>query len=96
PLLTRLGGAKWRPPTRFSVAAGFEIARKKVDRREFLRGWLEDGPNGLVAQKFPRDGSGLISSLRAATGFIELPESVSEVSPGTLVNFIPLTEFGVR
>ncbi|MEO0619544.1 MAG: gephyrin-like molybdotransferase Glp [Pseudomonadota bacterium] len=96
PLLARLGGATWRPPTRFPVAAGFEIARKKVDRREYLRGWLEAGPDGLIAQKFPRDGSGLISSLRAASGFIELPEHVSQVRPGSSVNFIPLAEFGVR
>ena len=47
-----------------------------LDRREFLRGWLEQQPDGsLRARKFDRDGSGLIAGLRAATGLIELDEA---------------------
>jgi molybdopterin molybdotransferase len=45
--------------------------------------------------KFARDGSGLISGLRAADGLIDIPEDVVAVRPGDLVSFIPFTEFGI-
>ena len=95
PILARLAGETWREPTRFRVRAGFEVKRKKADRREFWRGRLEAGPDGPVAIKDPRDGSGLISSLRAADGLIDIPEQHGDVVPGQLVDFIPFTEFGI-
>jgi len=95
PMFAHLQGARWRPPVRFRVAAGFEIARKKPDRREFLRGWVEQTQDGLVAQRYPRDGSGLISSLRAANGLIEIPEAARRLAQGALVNYIPFSAFGI-
>lgn len=96
PLLLRLGGGNWTTPQRFHVPAGFTIARKKTDRREFMRGWIEEDKDGVpTAHKYSKDGSGLISSLRAADGLIEVDESVSQVSLGDRVAFIPLTEFGI-
>ena len=50
----------------------------------------------LAVEKFARDGSGLISSLREADGLIEVAEEVTEVSEGELVDFIPFTEFGLE
>lgn len=89
-----LTGSKARPPQAMMVPAGFEIKRKKTDRREFLRGWLETDNVGTTrAVKFDRDGSGLISGLRIATGLIEIPEEVDHVSTDDLVRFIPLTSF---
>ena len=52
-------------------------------------------PAGLAVDKFARDGSGLISGLRAADGLIDIPEDVPEVKLGDLVAFIPFTEFGI-
>jgi molybdopterin molybdotransferase len=49
----------------------------------------------LSVAKFPRDGSGLISSLRDADGLIEIPEEVSEVKEGNTVDFIPFAELGL-
>ena len=49
----------------------------------------------LQVAKFPRDGSGLISSLREADGLIEVPEEVEEVRAGETVDFIPFSEFGL-
>jgi molybdopterin molybdotransferase len=49
----------------------------------------------LSVTKFPRDGSGLISSLRDADGLIEVPEEVSEVKIGDTVDFIPFAELGL-
>jgi molybdopterin molybdotransferase len=96
PTLLRLGGAAWREPPRFLVEADFEMARKKPDRREFLRGILAQGDEGRpVVRKFPRDGSGLITSLREADGLIELEEHVTSVERGAPVRFIPFTALGI-
>ncbi len=96
PLLLRLGGGNWSTPQRYLLPAGFSVERKKTDRREFMRGWIEPDSNGHPqAQKYPKDGSGLISSLRAADGLIELDETVSRVVPGDMVGFIPFPELGI-
>jgi molybdopterin molybdotransferase len=95
PVLARLQGMTWREPQRYPVAAGFAVKKKKTGRREFWRGWIETGESGARVNKFARDGSGLISGLRAATGLIEVTEEVSEVREGDLVDFIPFTEFGI-
>ena len=95
PMFARLQGAFWRPPRRYQVPAGFAIPAKKPDRREFWRGWLEERDGRLVAMKFPRDGSGLITGLTRAEGLIEVAEDVTRVEPGDLVAYIPFGEFGL-
>lgn len=86
PTILQLAGAEWRDPERYAVPAGFAL-RSKPDRREFLRGRIENGR--LV--KYPRDGSGLISSLRESTGLIEVPEDVTSVGEGDSLDFIPFS-----
>jgi len=96
PLLAGLQGADWREPRRYPVPAGFAIAKKKPDRREFLRGWIEDdGRGGVRVMRYERDGSGLISSLRAADGLVEISESAVAVEAGDTVSFIPFAELGI-
>lgn len=96
PLLARLSGGDWLEPNRFAVKAGFSLGTKKSGRREFWRGMLvKDDMGELTAQKYARDGSGLISSLREADGFIEVGEDVTEVLEGDMLDFIPFTEFGL-
>ena len=95
PMFARLQGENWQPPQRYLVPAGFSIASKKTDRREFWRGWLSNTADGPVLKKFDRDGSGLISGLRQATGLIEVPEKASSVKEGDMLAFIPFSEFGL-
>lgn len=96
PALICLAGGNWNEPQRFSIPAAFSI-KSKPDRREFLRGNLETNENGSVmVQKFQRDGSGLISGLRAADGLIEIPEKTTEISAGDPVDFIPFSELGIN
>lgn len=95
PLLRRLGGARWPEPRRYPMRAAFEFRGRKPGRREFWRGVLVDTPGGLAVDKFRRDGSGLISGLRAADGLIDIPEDHGDVAPGDLVDFIPFSEFGI-
>ncbi|MFZ1816179.1 MAG: gephyrin-like molybdotransferase Glp [Rhizobiaceae bacterium] len=96
PAILHVSGALWQLPRHFEVIAGFEVTGKKPDRREFWRGWLEnDADANPVARKFERDGSGLISGLRQATGLIDIGEPVTDVRPGDRVRFIPFSEFGL-
>jgi molybdopterin molybdotransferase len=89
PALLSLAGAEWSDPPRFMVPAAFSVAVKKPDRREFARGTYRDGK----AHRFPRDGSGLISSLVSSNGLIELPEEVTTIQKGDPVAFIPYSAF---
>ncbi len=95
PMLRRLGGAPWPEPRRFFLPAAFEVPGRKLGRREFWRGVLHSGPDGLSVEKFPRDGSGLITGLRVADGLIDIAEDLSEVRRGDRVAFIPFSEFGI-
>jgi len=95
PVLMRLAGGVWQEPVRFPVPAAF-TQKKKLGRREFWRAKLIRQDGHLLVDKFPRDGSGLISSLREADGFIEVNEDADEVRAGELANFIPFSEFGLH
>lgn len=95
PALFQLQGANWQEPARFPLPAAFEIAKKKPDRREFLRGILTEQDGVPAVTKFSRDGSGLITGLREADGLVEVAEEVTEVRAGDTVAFIPFSEFGI-
>ena len=92
PLILRLMGGRDAPPHTFRVRAGFDHKKKK-DRREWIRAHLEeDGAGGLTARKFPREGAGILSSLVAADGLIELPEDLTRLEAGAMVDFLPFSE----
>ena len=92
PLILRLMGGNDTPPLSFRVRAGFDYNKKK-DRREWLRARLvDDASGGLTAQKFPREGAGILSSLVAADGLIELPEDLTRLEAGAMVDFLPFSE----
>lgn len=95
PLLRRLGGGAWPEPRRYPMRAAFAFTGRKPGRREFWRGILVDTEAGLAVDKFRRDGSGLISGLRAADGLIDIPEARGDIAEGDMVDFIPFTEFGM-
>jgi molybdopterin molybdotransferase len=92
PAILRLMGGRVEPPHRFAVTAGFDHKKKK-DRREWVRARLAPGVDGRpVARKFPRDGAGILSSLVEADGLVELPEDLTWLEPGALVDFLPFSE----
>lgn len=94
PALLRLAGGHWETPMAFPLPAGFDIDNKKPDRREFIRGRLEEDEIGnVVVQRYGRDGSGLISSLRESDGLIEISEAVTSLKKGELVSFLPFNLF---
>ncbi len=92
PLILRLQGATAIAPRLFRVAAGFAYD-KKASRAEFLRARLEpDAAGGWIAQKYPRDGAGILSSLVAADGLVAIGAGVTRVVPGMAVDFLPFSE----
>ena len=96
PCLISLGGGGWVEPRRYQIPSGIIFENKKPDRREFWRGYLATDEEGKIClKKYDRDGSGLISGLRAADGFIEIGETVTQINPGDLLDFIPFSEFGI-
>ncbi len=95
PLLARMGGANWRAPRRLHLPAAFAMPGRKTGRREFLRGSLVESEGKLHVDKYNRDGSGLISSLRESDGLIELPEDIESIAKGDPVAFIPYEMLGV-
>jgi len=95
PLIRARTGAPWREPRRYPLRAAFAFKGRKQGRREFWRGILVDTPQGLAVDRFQRDGSGLISGLRAADGLIDIAEDHGDIAEGDMVDFIPFAEFGI-
>lgn len=92
PMILALLGGEAAPPHSFKVRAEFGHKKKK-DRREWLRVRLEgDGPSSWRAHKFPREGAGILTSLVEADGLVELPEDLTRLEPGTMVDFLPFSE----
>jgi molybdopterin molybdotransferase len=94
PMLRRLGGAPWPAPRALQLPSLTAI-QKKTGRREYWRGILREEAGRLVVEKFDRDGSGLITSLRVADGLIEAGEDVGAIAAGEAVTFIPFTNYGI-
>ena len=86
-LIARLAGERFTAPAPVPVRAGFAYT-KKEGRREYVRVRLSSA-GGLTAQKHPREGAGIITSLTESDGLVELPEAVTRVEPGEVVGFLP-------
>jgi molybdopterin molybdotransferase len=92
PILLRLAGAGDTRPALYRVRADF-THEKRLDRREYVRARLvANGKGEQVAQKFERQGSGLITSLVASDGLVEIGEEVTHLERGAMVDFLPFRE----
>ncbi|MEM7641258.1 MAG: molybdopterin-binding protein [Pseudomonadota bacterium] len=90
PALMQMAGAGWRDPEAVMVPAAFS-KRKKAGRSEMLRARLRNGR----AEAFRSEGSGLVTGLSWAEGFVELPHEAMEIEPGTPVRYIPFSSLGL-
>ena len=89
PALGALQGEGWQRPCPVFLPAAF-AKRKKAGRREFLRARrTEDG----AVEVFASEGSGRISGLAWAEGFVELPDEALTIAPGDPVAFTPFSAF---
>ena len=92
PAILLLAGCTNISPHLFPVEVDFAYG-KKSGRREWLRATLVATADGtLRAAKFPRDGAGILTSLVEADGLIELPEDLTSLEVGTMVDFLPFSE----
>ena len=92
PMILRLMGGTGLTPHHFRVAADFSHKKKK-DRREWVRASLvADRAAGWRAVKFPREGAGILSSMVESEGLVALPEEMTRLEPGTMVDFLPFSE----
>ena len=93
PMIDRLAGAAVHVPKLFPVRAGFDH-RKKANRREWVRATLEADAGGWTARKHAQQGAGVLSSMTAASGLVELPENATDIKVGMTVDFLPFSELG--
>ncbi len=91
PLVLGLMGIKDTGVQRYTVEAGFAF-RHKPGRREWLRARVRAEAGRLVAEKFPAEGSGVLSSMVWSDGLVEVPEDVGDLAPGDTVAYIPYAE----
>jgi molybdopterin molybdotransferase len=92
PMIEALSGTTPHVARRFQVVSDFAYA-KKSGRREYVRASLEEATEGPVrARRFHKEGAGMLTSLTETDGLVELPEDVTSLRPGTVVDFIPYSE----
>jgi molybdopterin molybdotransferase len=88
PLIAALNGASPEPAKQIQVTSGFSY-KKKEGRREYVRVSLKRNADGdMIAEKYPVEGAGVLTSLTRTDGLIELPENLTKVAPGDKIGFI--------
>ncbi len=92
PLLLLLSGADDVAPMTFNVRSAFS-RDKKSGRREYVRVHLRRDDDGVTeAQAFDREGAGLLSSLVDTDGLAELPEEMTRLEAGDMIEVLPFSE----
>ncbi len=92
PLLLLLAGAIDSGPRLFRVSAGFDY-KKRLNRTEYVRARLVRGADGnWIAEKFARDGAGILTSMVESDGLVEIGETITRLEPGMMVDFLPFSE----
>ena len=91
PLIARLSGANLPAPRRWMVPSAFSL-NKKAGRREFPRARLITTAQGPAVELFRTDSSGVLTSMVAADGLVDLPEEAVDVRPGDLIAYLPFNE----
>ena len=96
PMLRRLGGAQLAGAAAFHDAGGLRVPQPQGrPARALARQRCSTRTAIWQVAKFERDGSGLISSLRAADCLIDIPEDVTGVATGDPLAVIPFSEYGI-
>jgi molybdopterin molybdotransferase len=87
-VIAALGGEAYQSPHFLPVKSGFSY-KKKTGRIEFLRVSLAHTTDGTMAQRYPIEGAGIISSLTATDGMIRLPLDLTSVREGDMLDYLP-------
>ncbi|MBT4933124.1 MAG: molybdopterin molybdotransferase MoeA [Rhodospirillaceae bacterium] len=91
-LVLRLSGALDVAAPTYKVRAAFSF-KGKGERREWLRARLEKNADGdFCAHLYPATGSGVLTSMVASDGLVEVGEEQTRIEEGELVDFLPFPE----
>ncbi|MDR3373314.1 MAG: molybdopterin molybdotransferase MoeA [Ancalomicrobiaceae bacterium] len=91
PFVLALSGGTVQQPVPALVTSGFAYV-KKAGRREYVRVTLERRGASVVADKYPVDGAGVLTSLTRTDGMVELPETLTRLEPGEPVTFFDYSQ----
>ena len=86
PLIEYICSGNLNLPKSTKVKVNFSM-KKKNKRLEWLRVMVQKNKDELIVNKFPKQGSGMISSIAYSDGIIEIPEKVSFISKGEYYSF---------
>ena len=86
PLVEKLSGGNFKLPNSSKIIANFSM-KKKTQRMEWLRIIKKTINNQDIALKYPKQGSGMISSVSYSDGILEIDENVSEIKRGDIFDF---------
>jgi len=81
PFIEYLAGGIFLLPVPEKIKVNFNMS-KKTKRMEWLRVKKRKINIEFFAEKFPKQGSGMISSMAYSDGIIEIPENISKVKSG--------------
>ena len=86
PFIYYLAGANFVLPQPEKLKVNFNM-NKKTKRMEWLRVKKKKNKLEYIAEKFPKQGSGMISSIAYSDGIIEIPEHVSKIRSGEIYDY---------
>ncbi|MDH5771642.1 MAG: molybdopterin molybdotransferase MoeA, partial [Rhodospirillaceae bacterium] len=92
PMILLMSGRNDVELKRYRVEADFSLERDD-GRLEWMRGNVKTTNDGRVlASAFPAQGSGILASMVASSGFIEIPAGRARINEGDMLDFIPFNE----
>ena len=86
PLILKLIGSSISKVTSEKIKTNFSMT-KKTKRLEWLRVSKKLVNNEYVISKYPKQGSGMISSISYSDGVVEIPEEVSVINKGDIFDY---------
>ena len=81
-----LSGNREFPDRSRYISSGFSM-KKKLDRREWIRGSIINKGKKQLLEKYKTTGSGIISSISQSEGIIEVEENVDYIRKGMKLKF---------
>ncbi len=86
PLLIKFSGGTFQLPSSSKIHVNFSM-KKKTKRMEWIRVNKKTINKKDFANKYPKQGSGMISSISYSNGIIEVDENVSNIKKGDIFEF---------
>ncbi len=86
PLIKKLSGGNFNLPKSSKIVANFNM-QKKTRRLEWLRIIKKTLNNKNIAIKYPKQGSGMMSSIAYSDGIIEIDADISAIKKGDIFDY---------